>query len=152
MITFTEVGKQLTPQILIEFENRNNIRLPEQYKAFLLHTNGAQPDPSRITKTVIGEYIVVFWFYSIDNNYKEEDLAYRASRYMGKRMPGNILPIAEDQATNMICISVRGDDIGTIYYWEHEEETPEGEKPDYRNLYKIANSFNELLSKFANES
>jgi len=62
-------------------------------------------------------------------------------RLMIDRVPTNILPIAEDEGGNQICLSLRPESCGWIYYWDHELEAEEGEPATFDNMSKINSSF-----------
>jgi SMI1-KNR4 cell-wall len=53
-----------------------------------------------------------------------------------------LIPIAEDDGGNLICISCSDNDKGKIYFWNHEEEN---EDDLTANLYFVSNSFNEFI-------
>ncbi len=62
------------------------------------------------------------------------------------RMPAELLPIGHDPGGNLICLAYRGEQRGTIYYWDHEMEAEEGEPATWDNLYPLAKSFTEFLN------
>ncbi|WP_019910179.1 SMI1/KNR4 family protein [Paenibacillus sp. HW567] len=74
-----------------------------------------------------------------------------------ERIPGSILPIANDSAGNLICIGVSGEASGKIYFWDHEneltakvmlDEAPSGSitiDNYWDNIYLVANSFIEFI-------
>ncbi len=76
--------------------------------------------------------------YDLMNNYR----SYRS------RMPSGFLPIASDPGGNVICLSLREDDQGCVYFWDHEDEemTSEGEEPGRSNVYLLGKSFDDFIS------
>ena len=51
-----------------------------------------------------------------------------------------LLPVAQDEYGNLFAISLRREDFGSVWFWDHEEEADEGEPPTEKNIeYKAAN-------------
>jgi hypothetical protein len=67
-----------------------------------------------------------------------------AIRDLGGRLPAGLLPIAADLGGNIICISLRETDEGTVYYWDWYGQFPDPRPPD-ANVYPIAESFERFL-------
>jgi hypothetical protein len=75
-----------------------------------------------------------------------------------ERMPNKVFPIGDDGLGNKLCIDLRKDYSGRIYWWDHENEWDEEdyedetgvkmpEKAKYQNLYLIAKNFSEFIEK-----
>ena len=130
-------------------------------------------------RTMIGDFIGIRSFYSIGGpeneseyiksceetgglvKYTKEDWIKVKECYsiewnydcFRRRMPENFLPVGCDEGGNQVCISLYGEDEGTIWYWDHEGEIiPSGwnyflksHEPDYSNCYKVADNFQALL-------
>jgi hypothetical protein len=72
-----------------------------------------------------------------------------------ERMPETLAPIANDGGDNQICLGVSGDEIGKVYYWDHNNEWDEDDYLDFgkpvppdmkfQNVHLIANSFDEFV-------
>ena len=63
-----------------------------------------------------------------------------------KRIPVEMIPVATDPGGNIITLGITSNLRGKVYLWDHEEEVDEGEVPDYRNIYFVADSFQEFLN------
>jgi hypothetical protein len=50
------------------------------------------------------------------------------------RLPEWLLPVAADEFGNLFAVSLRDDDRGTVWFWDHEEEADEDEPPTEENL------------------
>jgi cell wall assembly regulator SMI1 len=118
--------------------------LPEDYRAFLREHNGGSPDPGGfVFADAKGPYTdsVVAWFFGIHdeefNNLEEFRADYRG------RLLDDFVPIALDPFGNLICLGVRGEARGKVYFWDHEEET---DPPSFANMNRVANSFSEFVS------
>lgn len=137
--------EQLTKQDISRTELELGFSLPPQYKEFLLKNNGGYPEPDAfpIQDNPSDDHGLVHYFLCIKPG-DVYNLVNYATLFLG-RVPKNLLPIAVDPGGNLICLSVAGADRGRVYFWEHEEESQEGETPGYENVYLVANSFDEFL-------
>jgi len=133
---------------LVQVEEKIGIRLPEQYRRFLLKYNGGQPIPASFHyKTEAGPYSgsMVDWFLAIyDGEYNNFESWFELCKGEQPRVPANLVPIAHDPGGNLICISVSGSDQGAVYFWDHENEAED--EPDYRNVHLIDDTFDEFLA------
>lgn len=129
-------------EALEQVEKRLNIHLPDQYRKFLLRHNGGKPTPD-LFNCAGGGGSFVHKFLAINDgpydNFEQESLSFWAN----KAVPGNIVPVAYDAFGNYVCLSVSGTDTGSVYFWNHEEQTG---KTSYRDLCLIAESFDQLLA------
>ncbi len=126
---------------LHDFEKENDIRLPGDYRRFLLETNGGRPDPNNnVTPNTI-----VTYFLGMHNGdyyaslYKHIDM-FRA------RLPLSTFPIATDPFGNLFLMSLHPEGHGHIYFWDHERE-PEHQDGHYvDNCIFVAYSFSDFLN------
>jgi hypothetical protein len=137
----------LPEHILKVLEKYWDISLPKEYRSFLIHHNGGEPEKSCFNfKDQKKEGSDVRFFLGIypDN---DRDLLNKIKIYEN-RIPKNTFPIACDSFGNLIIISVKNKDRGKIYFWDHEMEanTEAGEIADYTNLTLIADSFDEFIN------
>jgi hypothetical protein len=122
--------------------------LPSGYRRFLLTYNGGKPKPNIFfISAEEGTDILRAFLGLSDSGYYQ--LVEHYEDYLG-RIPKNFLPIGVDTMVNLVCLSVAGDDYGKVYFWDHDREVTEGE-PDYRNVYLLAESFDEFLSKLRDQ-
>lgn len=54
------------------------------------------------------------------------------------RVPGWLLPVAQDAYGNLFAISLREQDRGSVWFWDHEEEADEGEPASEDNIERRA--------------
>lgn len=135
---------------IVPVERQLGSSLPADYKRFLLTHNGGYPEPDAFTIEGYpsGGDALVHYFMCV----KDDDiynLIDWVEAYSG-RLPPNLLPVACDTLGNLICLSISGEDLGRVYFWDHEEEAGTGETPSYDNVYPIANSFQEFLNGLHN--
>jgi len=140
-----EYNNSLDEKSLDDFEKEFEIKLPEEYRHFLIKYNGGYPAPDGFKFMNKDKGSSVDRFLGlIDREY--DDIRKYIEKYKN-RIPDNLIPIAYDPGSNLLCISISGGDFDNIYFWEHEFEFNEGQKPDYTIVMVIANSFNDFLSK-----
>jgi hypothetical protein len=72
------------------------------------------------------------------------------------RMPETMIPIGDDNG-NKICLGIKGNETGHVYYWDRENEpvdpqeyledygTPRPPEAIFQNVHKIAESFEDFL-------
>jgi hypothetical protein len=61
------------------------------------------------------------------------------------RVPSWLLPVADDEYGNLYAVSLRSHDLGSVWFWDHEEEADEGEAPSEENISRKAGSWGEFL-------
>lgn len=86
-----------------------------------------------------------------------QGLAKRIDAYRG-RVPDAVIPIGDDGGGNQICIGIKCNDKGKVYYWDHNHEWDEedyleetGEpmpaEVKFQNLYLAADSFEDFIRR-----
>lgn len=123
-----------------EFIKRYELKLPIDYVDFLLTTNGGMTDSLYFEFEANWDYGVKVVFFSLQNL---ENRFYNDTFY--NDTPENIFPIGEDQAQNLICISLKDDDYGKIYFWEAQFVE---DIPDYSNIFFIADNLEIFFNMF----
>lgn len=135
----------LTEQDVIKLEIETGISLPVAYKNFLLSHNGGHPKTEEfpIQKNLSDTHARVDFFLCL----KDKDI-YDITAWIGrykKRIPSSMIPIAVDPGGNLVCLVVKGDHAGNVYFWDHEDEAGVGKEPWDKNLYFVANNFDEFV-------
>ncbi len=128
-----------------ELEAMLHIEIPEDYRLFLLSCNGGRPRKHVFTYIYEGrqEMGCVSRFLGIhEGEWDNLHQTTKTYKIFQKRLPDNLLPIANDPGGNLICLSLTGNDLGSIYFWDHDWE---GEEPSYENTFLIATSFTEFI-------
>lgn len=145
MIEMKESGEPLAETDIADFERDLGYSLPKDYRAFLLNYNGGVPKPDGFS--------LVYWggkpeenrvsFYGLGASVHEGDnLRWTQACFTG-RIPSELLPIGDDPGGNQICLCVRGEQSGSVYFWDHElEHAP----PTYKNTARLATTFSEFVS------
>jgi cell wall assembly regulator SMI1 len=116
-------------ELIHRLEQRIGASLPPSYRDYLTEQDGGRlADNSEAAKTVFGLGDVPDWANIWD----------KLDTYQG-RIPTWLLPVAQDEYGNLFTISLRSQDNGSVWFWDHEEEANEGEPPSEGNIhYKTA--------------
>jgi hypothetical protein len=161
-----DTGTLLEQADLDNLERILNEDLPLAYKRFLLKSNGGTPDPPYFRTSVLAE------FFSVNATDETYDLV-ENYRFLRETLPEELVPIARDGLGDVVCLAVKGENRGKVYFWDHEGGTPrvdirakypeigwkpyeDGEPrppvkddwPGHPDLTLIADSFDEFLDSF----
>jgi hypothetical protein len=101
-----EFGK-LQVQDIVDFEEANDIKLPEDYKQFLIEHNGGRPFPciSPIVKSDVQ------WIYGMVQEPYYASLFQHLAMFQG-RIPSWYFPIANDSGGNLYLMSLYHENFG----------------------------------------
>ena len=149
---FYDFQRKLFESEIETLENRYNIRLHRDHKRLLLLCNGGQTDKclSHFKNNGTIKRCILNWLLSIsDDEYDNLERYIKTFKINQKRLPDNLIPIANDPGGNLFCISTHGDDEGKIYFWEHEFEVEDDQKPNYSNVFFVANNLENFIDNLA---
>jgi len=125
----------------IQIESKLGIKLPIEYKQFLLSDFKNPPIKNKFKFIIDGKSnsSSIAYFLELTNN-KNRSITEFINTYKN-RIPTNTVPIAYDDFGNLVLIEIN---TNKIYFWDHEvndiDESPLSE------LGLIANSFNKFLN------
>jgi cell wall assembly regulator SMI1 len=117
-------------------EQRVGRPLPPEYRYYLRQQDGGRLDNnSRAINTVFGVGEVPEWasMWDVLETYAD-------------RVPDWLLPVADDAFGNLYAISLRNEDRGSVWFWNHELEADEGEPPTEENLKYMAPNWPSFLT------
>lgn len=144
-------GLKLNEEKIQIFENDLKIKLPVDYKAFMISHNGGMPEDdlmfnyhNSVNDKDSRSLIQMFYIIYEKENYEVYNLKNIClNLWNDKALTKDYLAIAEDPAGNYVCISLSAKTYGSIYFCNHEYEDAET-----GNLLmdKIASSFSEFLN------
>lgn len=145
----TNLEKQagISEQELANFEREYGIKLPQQYRQFLLDYNGGRPEHCDFNFKGSTNGSQLLGFFGIGSRI---DVRKELRTYNG-RLPAAWFPVASDAGGNLICICLSGPNYGKVFFWDHEMESDEtqGLTPETaNNTVLIADSFDEFLNSF----
>ncbi|MDP9072483.1 MAG: SMI1/KNR4 family protein [Actinomycetota bacterium] len=142
-LTLTEDGGPATEAEIAAAERQLGVSIPMEYREFLAQHNGARPVFNYFAGSERWN-LGVTDFFGV-GSFDDVALLRERVEYQD-RVPPWLLPVAETEGGNLICIALEGEDTGAVYFWFHEGESDEGEPPATDNLYRLANSFKEYLA------
>lgn len=160
-----------TDEDILAFEQDIGYSLPQEYKEFVKIAGNTFPEPE--CYPIRGElpdgstFMDCYGFYgfyadsrptkgsvlnsvfSEDNarQHKCNDLYEIRDCYRG-RMPDNLLPIGWSSFGDAICLMLDGQQKGSIWFWDHEDER---DASSYENCYFLASSIGEFIKGFESE-
>lgn len=131
-------------------ETRIGYSFPPAYRKFLLENNGGPTKPFAFQwNDGDSDYAdsVLRCLLAIHGNPAEywDQFDYHLRMFVD-RIPSHMAPIGVDPFGNLVLISLDGEDVGKIYFWDHENEVEEGEVPGYKNLHLVADDFDQFLA------
>jgi hypothetical protein len=127
-------------------ERQLEVRIPRDYREFLLEVcNGGRPEDNVFERMEDEVSTGVVSFLGVGHRDDDDDMV-KVYEIFKDRVPPWLLPVARAEAGNLICISIRPEDEGAVYFWDHELEAEEGESPTEENLTLLADSFRGFAS------
>jgi hypothetical protein len=135
-----------------KFEEKYNLKLPLEYKEFLLKSNGGKPCPRKFTSTDHKIISRVMMFFPLTNAIPYNLAFYYETYGIGKMIPENLLPIGEDPIKNLVCLSLDKKSFGAILYWNKDDEEyrrSKKAKPSYKCFNHISNNFTNFLNSLS---
>ncbi|AIC93163.1 SMI1/KNR4 family protein [Shouchella lehensis] len=138
MFTMESNGPKLSTKQIELFEQSHKLCLPDSYRRFMLKWNGGWPTPNLFLVFQKQGTSVLNEFASLDDL---EDLL----DIYEDRLPKGFIPIGDDPGGNVICLATLSPENGSLFFWDHEEETDD---PNLRtNVYHLSDSIDEFLEK-----
>ncbi|MED1741083.1 SMI1/KNR4 family protein [Bacillus swezeyi] len=134
-----------------EIEKSLSIDLSGDYKEFLLKYGECMIMEDDLVFPVLEDtpltdegHLPLGFFYGLEKN--RYDIRNVRDIYFDQ-MPEWVLPIADAEGGDQICIAVKGEKKGKIYFWDHELRDRQ------QDLFLIAGSFNDFIqSLFVKET
>ena len=145
----TESAVALNEKDIERIEAEIGLNLPVVYREFLLRHNGGKPKPDAVRYN--GDYFdYVGFFYSEQFRSYASDLIRSIASYK-ELIPSHYFPIGESPGGDVYCLSLKKEDYGSVYYWDHEIANYDGE-PWEENMIKLANTLSEFIEGLYEES
>ena len=164
LVTFEVPNKLPSEDELLSLEQTLGASLPEEYREFLQSINGGTPNHrDDLVCTVywdgqdwadpIEENGINYFYHIGEQNRLSEglDLEYNIETFVvGKRIPKDTFPIANDAMGNQYLLSFNDEDYGHVYFWQKDfEKIPDDQnEPDFSNVAVVTESFSEFINSF----
>lgn len=146
---FEEKFGSATKDAIARLEEKFSLKLPEDYKNFLVETNGGVVDGEKTKGIVLSEEygenleVNVDVFFGVDTEENATNIDYWMEQdYLEDDILENTVLIGDTYQHGFIVLICEGEDKG-VYYWDDtytfEQSSDEG------NMYWIADTFTEML-------
>lgn len=122
---FTNVKMNLTDKDILEIETKYRFKFPIDIREHYLTYNGGEPERYVFVDDDGNEYIVQKFFpIKYKNHMGGGNLESTLDRLRedDKILPDWLMPFAVDLGGTLYCFSSREDELGSIYFWDHEYE------------------------------
>ncbi|MCG8614415.1 MAG: SMI1/KNR4 family protein [Pseudomonadales bacterium] len=142
-VEITDSYPSISDDDILALEQDLDIKLPTEYKEFLKCHNGGSP--SLQDYKLDGElFDDIGWFFGIRDYPSGLDIK-TENEEVEDRLLKHYLAIGGSYGGNLICISSKKSDYGSIYRWDHETANYDGH-PWEDNMTKISKNLKEFLS------
>ncbi len=145
MVKVNETDNIFDKKRFEEFCILNKFEFPKAFVKYLEEHNDAELEDN-ILDIGDNECCVRYFYGTSLEEYSDISMIYKA--YQG-RIPSGIIPIADPDFGNQICMSLDKETYGKIYFWDHEIMDADDETcmTTIEDMKEIASSFGELLDK-----
>lgn len=125
------------------------LRLPEDYRDFLLATNGGQVEGYWAFELAANDGSMLSQFYRLkDKSPSTSTLAYMRQLY-AERMPRGLLVIGCDPGGGKICLGYAGPLAGRVWFWDPGMDFDDTVPGSFENFHEMAGSFTQFLSSLS---
>lgn len=144
----------LDPQTLAEAEGALGVQLPDDYRSFMLQSNGGRPKPSGFDidwqdgQPPAGDWRTssLSMLYPVADP-PEDGLLHMNTVTFAGRLPAHTLAIGSDAGGNALLLALGGPWQGKVLFWCKDHEVADGAIPGYDNVGLVADSFQDLLDQ-----
>lgn len=101
-------------------ESRLGVELPAAFRSLLTAvSNGGAVEPVAMVSDLRVGVVAVLGAESSDGL----DIEARIVQVGDDRLPAGLIPIIDAEGGNLVCLSTRSSDFGTVWFWDHERES-----------------------------
>jgi len=128
----------LSPADVAAAERSLGVTLPDDYRQFLLTSNGGRPEPRSFPVPGRGDALVNMLF-GIRNARTRFDLAYELELATElDPLPPGFIVVGNDPGGSSLLLSTGGSDAGKVYFWDRAGLWV---RDDGHNTFPVADSF-----------
>ena len=119
-------------------------RLPDDYRAWLLEDEPADPCPAQVTIPDRSPWTdELVQLYSVEALLDELTTEQQYIAAEARNYPRQTIPIGDNGESNFFLLSLRPDDFGSVYYLFHETACPM--EDDSAGIFVLASGFSKWL-------
>ena len=127
-VTYRDRRPPASTHLVARLERHVRRALPPAYRDYLLEQDGGRLcDNSEAIKQILG----------LGDLPEFASLWHKLDVY-ADRVPYWLLPVATDEFGNLFAVSLRDEDNGSVWFWDHEQEADEDEPPTEDNIKLMA--------------
>lgn len=135
------------------FEAVIGAKLPDDFRGFLLDVNGGRTGEDAAVFLVGRDQTNLNSLLSLNEPVDARDLATRNATIRAD-LPLELLLIGNDDGGSRVCLCIRGDHRGEVWYLDTANRRPEGANPHVpwharRDMTKLADSFAAFMAALA---
>lgn len=153
-LDFERASGPLEESIVEEFERLIGSRLPEDYRRFLLETNGGPPSSGNRRFAIADnpDFIPEFDEATVDHFHQlvgvsRPSLSLRQVFEITRgRIPAGTVPIATDDMGNLFLLGIVDPLRDTVFFWDHEAEGFERADDPFHNVGQLTDSFETFIN------
>lgn len=142
MYTISESFGPISRDDLEQFEVTSGLSIPENYRKFLLETNGGIPEPDAFLIPNCETKAIVGLLYGLQTEPPSFDIAHQLLS-LRDRLPEGCIPIGEDPGGNLLLLGTLDAERGKIFFWDRDYFLDTSN--DEGNTYEIADGIFEFL-------
>ncbi len=146
-VTFTRSYPPVSEADVQRYEQRLGVTFPDDYRKFLLTTNGGIPTPHYLDVPDENHVVWVGFLYAIKNEHDISDLVYEladlSSRMSGK-LPDGFIVIGHDPGDSKFLLGTKGEHAGQVWFWDTARQMSTTSASE--NTYWLADSFTNFLN------
>jgi hypothetical protein len=129
---------------LAAFEAWLGIALPAEYRQFLETHNGGEVVPEEIVLPGQAEpFATMGPMFGLHDGPMSLDEVCESVEGL---IPAEVIAFGEDVGGNLLCIGIRGDHRGKVYFWDHNCSLPGANESGWSAMTLLAGSFEEFVA------
>ena len=144
--SISDSGRLVSETEVKAFEKRNGIRLPQNYRNFLLTQNGGMPSPSEFPLEGHREGVMdIQVFYRLDDGIEVSQLQYNFDLHHERFDDvafASLFPIGNDSFNDRICLDLSEERFGAAVFIDL---VPIWKDHTAKDIYVVADNFDAFL-------
>ncbi len=128
-VAFSEPQAPASEESIQRLERQIGRPLPSGYRDFLRQHDGG---PLDLNDKAANEV------FGLGDDVPDFASMWQKLETYRERVPDWLLPVANDSFGNLFTVSLRPQDEGSVWFWDHEKEADEDEPPTEDNIRQVA--------------